>query len=234
MKKRSLIAVALLAACGEADPLPSPAKPELASESVFLSSAEAASDVTVVVMGLPGAAQGKGQIEIAQLRDGARVRDLVTAPGDDGAFAATFEGRVGDALQIRFKRDDGALSDALERTVGASSVTAMAGRTAEQPTAAPPVEADSVGFAASTGPRFTTSAPDALGTVTVQGADLAPGLEALVAVPARASSARATVDAAGKFSVRLRGNAGDTLHVFTRDPASGQTSPTASQVIPAP
>lgn len=226
--------LALCAACAETDPLPSPAAPR--EDSVFVSSASAlTSDASsVAVVGLPGAVEDAGKVRIAHFRAGAKLAELSLAVSEEGSFAQTLQAAADDLLEVFYEAADGRTSVPLRLVVPGPAKAAIE-RQAESPTAAAPEQFDTAGFPAGNGvPRFTAHAPDAGGAATVEGADLAPGIEAVVAVPTRGSSARSVVDASGKFSLRVRANAGDTLVVFTRDPASGHTSPVVTQVVPAP
>jgi hypothetical protein len=255
MKKLCAIIAALSAACIEADPLPSPGKdgdraatgatgpqPKLHGDSIFASSSEALSESgpedDVALVGLPGAAEDSdtdGAIFVQQSRKGKPVREALFPVAEDGAFAGTLKGYAEDEFRLTFRTNDFRFSEPLViRIPAAKFLDAVVGASAPPTENAPSPEPDADDFRAGTTPRFTAGVPDAAGAVTVTGADLTPALEAIVSVPARASTARATVDNTGNFTARVRGQPGDALVVFTRDPASGHTSPAASLVVPSP
>lgn len=238
--RRLALACAAFAACAETDPLPSPAAPEetvlITQSLVFVSSVkEASSDPsTVAVAGLPGAVEEEGQILLVQKRGGAQVGAALTLDiSAEGAFAAVLQAFGQDLLAITFRRTDGKLSPTIELTVPGPPTLVRAGAAEAAPTIGAPTTLAADDFDSSSGPRFTAHPPDAAGGAKIEGADLTPGLEALAAVPAHASTARALVDADGKFSVRVRADAGDTVYLFTRDPVDGHTSPAGSIVVPA-
>lgn len=224
---------ALVASCAETDPLPSPAAPRDDSVLVSSSSALEGDGEPVAVAGLPGAVEEEGTIHLTHKRGAATIAEKTLDLAPDGAFAGMVTARAGDELLLILRTLDGRSSAALRRTVKRPADANTDGRAAA-PTIAGPAESDASNFASASGPRFTVRPPDAAGAVLVEGADLAAGIEAVIAVPARASTARALVDADGKFSARVRADVGDAVLVFTRDPATGDTSPVSSQKAPAP
>jgi hypothetical protein len=156
-------------------------------------------DPQTLVLGLPGAVPGLGELELRRVSDALRV----TAPSSaKGSFSLVIGAAQGDLLELRFRVGEGA-SEAL--VLGPVFAT-------RGPLLVPPIGQKG-------GP---VSAPDASGQVTVTNNSglpdplfhASPGSEVLVSNETKAAVATGTTDGDGLFRLQLPGSTGDTIRVL--------------------
>ena len=217
-------ALALLGGCIAADPMPSPQRPDGDRIVVSATTAQRLSGPVdlVGIVGLDGAAQGVGFVEI---RQPSAEWIIVARTSALGNFAAVVPGAAGDELRLTFRElPDGPASAELKLTVVRYDDTndgtpqTPEGLTAGQVPEGSWVRAD----------------PPSGGMVQVVAGGLEAGLVAAIGNARTGEVVEATVDAEGGLTASVGATSGDTLVVIFRSTDSALTSEVVSLSVPAP
>lgn len=198
-----------LAACGDDGvslPQPQPI-PGLVRRST---PAMTAADPQTLVVGLAGAVEGVGELELRRVSDGLAV---TATSASKGSFALVIAAVQGDALELRFRGAHGT----------SEPLTLAPTLTTRGPFLGPPQNT----FGEPVSP------PDGSGNVIVTNDSdepdpyfaASPDSEVLVSNESNGAVAADTTDGAGLFGVTLPGNHGDTIHVLLA--ASGDIGATS-------
>lgn len=203
MHRQLVIFALLLGACGDGTSLPQPVPVPAPQLSAILQSTPQENQTDVMLVGLPGAVAGAGQVVATT-----RPSGLVTAVPSNaqGSFALVVA--RGESIELRYQtpageRSEAALLAPTRQTFGPELT-----------------ESDAT-------PGGVVSAPDAQGFVTVSNGSpqqilASPNVTVLVSNANSGDVVTGTTDGGGLFSLRLRGASGQEILILLSDATESQ------------
>lgn len=213
----AMATVVLCAGC-MADPMPSPGLSALDTSRVLVSAAadgDGGPLRLVGVIGLQGAAPGRGLLELLHPRSDTL---LIKPVSEVGSFAAVVTASPGDRLVLTFRDPDGVAGSPVELVVAPYDFLDA------------PATPENVSRDDST-PSVSISPPDDAGRVTVSGEFFAEGDVAVLGNSTTGAVAETTIEQSA-FSVQLSASSGDTIVVIVRNPLTELASEVASLTVP--